>query len=191
MEEQRLIQQVKQGDKEAFNQLLQPYIQKAYQTSYLIVDDKGLAEDAVQESLIQTYESIHRFNREIASFKTWFHQILIHTTLKQKRKKRFAFLQPETWFRIKDVKTPEYNYLLQEESQMILEAVQNLSIKHQVVIILFYFQDLSILEISEVLNVKEGTVKSRLYKAKEKLKDHLAHTIFLDRDTGVSVWIDK
>ncbi|PEA54176.1 RNA polymerase subunit sigma-70 [Bacillus pseudomycoides] len=191
MEEQRLIQQVKLGDKEAFNQLLQPYIQKAYQTAYLIVDDKGLAEDAVQESLIQTYESIPRFNGEIASFKTWFHQILIHTTLKQKRKKRFAFLQPETWFRIKDVKTPEHNYLIQEESQMILNAVQQLSIKHQIVIILFYYQDLSILEISEVLNVKEGTVKSRLFKAKKKLKDHLAHTVFLDRDTGVSVWIDK
>ncbi|WP_020060512.1 RNA polymerase sigma factor [Bacillus sp. 123MFChir2] len=191
MEEQRLIQQVKQGDKEAFNQLLQPYIQKAYQTAYLIVDDKGLAEDAVQESLIQTYESIHRFNGEIASFKTWFHQILIHTTLKQKRKKRFAFLQPETWFRIKDGKTPEHNYLIQEESQMILDAVQQLSSKHQIVIILFYYQDLSILEISEVLNVKEGTIKSRLFKAKENLKDYLAHTVFLDHDTEVSVWIDK
>ncbi|MCM3737049.1 RNA polymerase sigma factor [Bacillus cytotoxicus] len=191
MEEQRLIQQVKQGDKEAFNQLLQPYIHKAYQTAYLIVDDKGAAEDAVQESLIQTYESIYRFNGGIASFKTWFHHILIHTTLKQKRKKRFAFLQPETWFRIKDVKTPECNYLIQEESQMILDAVQQLSSKHQIVIILFYYQDLSILEISEVLNVKEGTVKSRLYKAKEKLKDYLAHTIFLDRDMEVSLWIDK
>lgn len=191
MEEQRLIQQVKQGDKEAFNQLLQPYIQKAYQTAYLIVDDKGLAEDAVQESLIQTFESIHRFNEEIASFKTWLHQILIHTTLKQKRKKRFAFLQPETWLRIKGGKTPEHNYLIQEESQMILDAVQQLSSKHQIVIILFYYQDLSILEISEVLNVKEGTVKSRLFKAKEKLKDYLAHTIFLDRDTEVSLWIDK
>jgi len=100
-------------------------------------------------------------------------------------------LHPETWFRIKDVKTPEHNYLIQEESQIILDAVQQLSSKHQIVIILFYYQDLSILEISEVLNVKEGTVKSRLYKAKEKLKDYLAHTIFLDRDTEVSLWIDK
>ena len=191
MDEQQLIQQVKQGDNEAFNQLLQPYIKKAYQTSYLILDDKGLAEDAVQESLIQTYKSLHRFNEEVASFKTWFHQVLIHTTLKQKRKKRFSLLQPETWFRIKDGKTPEHNCLIQEESQMILDAVQQLSIKHQIVIILFYYQDLSILEISEVLDVKEGTVKSRLYKAKEKLKDHLAHNIFLDRDTEVSVWIEK
>ncbi len=70
-------------------------------------------------------------------------------------------MHPETWFRIKDVKTPENNYLIQEESQMILDAVQQLSSKHQIVIILFYYQDLSILEISEVLNVKEGTVKSR------------------------------
>lgn len=191
MDEQQLIQQVKQGDNEAFNQLLQPYIQRAYQTSYLILDDKGLAEDAVQESLIQTYKSIHRFNEEVASFKTWFHQVLIHTTLKQKRKKRLSLLQPETWFRIKDGKTPEHNCLIKEESQMILDAVQQLSIKHQIVIILFYYQDLSILEISEILDVKEGTIKSRLYKAKEKLKDHLAHNIFLDRDTEVSVWIEK
>ncbi|EEL51222.1 RNA polymerase sigma factor [Bacillus cereus] len=91
MDEILLIQQAKKGNKEAFNQLLQPYIQKAYRTSYLILNDKGLAEDAVQESLIQTYQSMKRFNENIASFKTWFHQILIHTTLKQKRKNDLLF----------------------------------------------------------------------------------------------------
>ncbi|PGC25648.1 RNA polymerase subunit sigma-70 [Bacillus pseudomycoides] len=170
MEETLLIQLAKEGNKEAFNQLLQPYIQKAYRTSYLILNDKGLAEDAVQESLIQTYQSIKRFNENIASFKTWFHQILIHTTLKQKRKKRFAFLQIETWFYIKDARTPEGNFLVQEETEIIMDAVRKLSMKHQVVIILFYYQELSILEIAQVLDIKKGKVKSRLYQARGKLR---------------------
>ncbi|WP_369900117.1 RNA polymerase sigma factor [Bacillus manliponensis] len=191
MEESQLIQAVKQGEKDAFNQLMQPYIQKAYRTAYLIVNDKGLAEDAVQESLIQAYQSFHRFNEEIASFKTWFHQILIYTTLKQKRKKQFSFLQPEMWFRIKDERTPERDCLVQEESQLILDAVQQLSTKHQIAIILFYYQELSISEIAEVLQVKEGTIKSRLHKAREKMKEYLACTIFLDKDMEVGAWIDK
>ncbi|CAM4223926.1 hypothetical protein BAMA_18790 [Bacillus manliponensis] len=49
MEESQLIQAVKQGEKDAFNRLMQPYIQKAYRTAYLIVNDKGLAEDAVDQ----------------------------------------------------------------------------------------------------------------------------------------------
>ncbi|MEH7040973.1 RNA polymerase subunit sigma-70 [Bacillus pseudomycoides] len=191
MEETLLIQLAKEGNKEAFNQLLQPYIQKAYRTSYLILNDKGLAEDAVQDSLIQTYQSIKRFNENIASFKTWFHQILIHTTLKQKRKKRFAFLQIETWFYIKDERTPEGNFLVQEETEIIMDAVRKLSMKHQVVIILFYYQELSILEIAQVLDIKEGTVKSRLYQARGKLKGHLTQTNFKDHETEVSTWIDK
>lgn len=191
MDEILLIQQAKKGNKEAFNQLLQPYIQKAYRTSYLILNDKGLAEDAVQESLIQTYQSMKRFNENIASFKTWFHQILIHTTLKQKRKKRFAFLQIETWFRIKDESTPEENFLVQEETEMIMDMVRELSMKHQVVIILFYYQELSIIEIAQVLDIKEGTVKSRLHQAREKLKEYLTKMNFKNQETEVSTWINK
>ncbi|PFN06170.1 MULTISPECIES: RNA polymerase sigma factor [Bacillus cereus group] len=191
MDEILLIQQAKKGNKEAFNQLLQPYIQKAYRTSYLILNDKGLAEDAVQESLIQTYQSMKRFNENIASFKTWFHQILIHTTLKQKRKKRFAFLQIETWFHIKDESTPEGNFLVQEETEMIMDMVRKLSMKHQVVIILFYYQELSIIEIAQVLDIKEGTVKSRLHQAREKLKEYLTKMNFKNQETEVSTWINK
>lgn len=191
MDEILLIQQAKKGNKEAFNQLLQPYIQKAYRTSYLILNDKGLAEDAVQESLIQTYQSMKRFNENIASFKTWFHQILIHTTLKQKRKKRFAFLQIETWFHIKDESTSEGNFLEQEETEMIMDMVRKLSMKHQVVIILFYYQELSIIEIAQVLDIKEGTVKLRLHQAREKLKEYLTKMNFKNQETEVSTWINK
>ncbi|WP_303745108.1 sigma-70 family RNA polymerase sigma factor [Bacillus pseudomycoides] len=53
---------------------------------------------------------------------------------------------------------------------MIMDAVRKLSMKHQVVIILFYYQELSILEIAQVLDIKEGTVKSRLYQARGKLR---------------------
>ncbi|PFA25226.1 RNA polymerase subunit sigma-70 [Bacillus cereus] len=191
MDEILLIQQAKKGNKEAFNQLLQPYIQKAYRTSYLILNDKGLAEDAVQESLIQTYQSMKRFNENIASFKTWFHQILIHTTLKQKRKKRFAFLQIETWFHIKDESTSEGNFLEQEETEMIMDMVRKLSMKHQVVIILFYYQELSIIEIAQGLDIKEGTVKLRLHQAREKLKEYLTKMNFKNQETEVSTWINK
>ena len=190
MDEKLLIHEIKEGNKEAFNALVQPYMQKAYRASYLILHDRSLAEDAVQESLIQAYKSMHRFDEKIASFKTWFHQILIHMTLKQKRKKRLAFLQIETWFQMKEVKTPESDFLIKEETRMVMQAVKYLPIKEQVVIVLFYYQDLSILEIAQVLHIKEGTVKSRLYKARENLRGYLSYCIMEDHEKEMNAWIE-
>jgi DNA-directed RNA polymerase specialized sigma24 family protein len=60
------------GDHNAFNSLLKPYIPSAYQVAFMLLRERAGADDAVQESLIRTYKSIHRFNPEIASFKTGF-----------------------------------------------------------------------------------------------------------------------
>ncbi|EEL51223.1 RNA polymerase sigma factor [Bacillus cereus] len=74
---------------------------------------------------------------------------------------------------------------------MIMDMVRELSMKHQVVIILFYYQELSIIEIAQVLDIKEGTVKSRLHQAREKLKEYLTKMNFKNQETEVSTWINK
>lgn len=170
--EKNLIQEAIEGSHDSFNQLLNPYIKRAHQTAYLLLRDYGLAEDAVQETLIETLKSLKRFNSEKASFKTWFNGILVNTSLKVNRKKRFSS-------RFKDDKSydrsviPETNYLLKEETKLILDAIKQLNTKHQTVVILHYFQEFSIHEISETLNIKEGTIKSRLHNARAKLKNLL------------------
>ncbi|MFE7083790.1 RNA polymerase sigma factor [Priestia megaterium] len=176
MDEKTLIDQALRGDNEAFNVLLEPYIKQAHQTAYLLLHDYSLVEDSVQEALIQTYTSLKRFNSERASFKTWFNRIVINCTLKQKRKLKVSLPLHETYA---TKENSEMNYLLKEEDQFILNSVRSLKEKYQTTIILYYFQELSIEEIGETLNIRQGTVKSRLFTARKILKKQLnSHDLF-------------
>lgn len=169
LDETILIKRALKGDDDAFNTLLTPYIKRAHQTAYLLLNEYTLAEDAVQEALIQTYSSLKRFDSNKASFKTWFNRIVVNCSLKQKRKKR-------SHIQLKDIypsdENAEIDYVLKEEEHSIFTAVSSLKEKYQTIIILYYFQELSISEIAESLGIREGTVKSRLFNARRKLKKH-------------------
>ncbi|WP_227940474.1 RNA polymerase sigma factor [Alkalihalobacillus deserti] len=156
--DKNLIENAKRGDNIAFNSLLKPYIKQAQQTSYLLLHDYALAQDAVQEALIQTHSSLKRFDSNKASFKTWFNRIVINCSLKQKRKQRFTFQLQDDY---ENNDSPEKRYILKEEEQFLIDIVKNLKVKYQTVIVLYYFQELTISEIALTLNIREGTVKSR------------------------------
>jgi RNA polymerase sigma factor (sigma-70 family) len=145
----------------------------------MLLRERAGADDAVQEALIRTYKSIHRFNPEIASFKTWFHQILLHVTWKMAKRKRFFSPWKDILDKSKDGQ-PEHIYLQEETLKELYQCIQKLSMKHQTVIILYYMQDLSISEIASILTVSEGTVKSRLYHARGDLKNQLMSSSYGD-----------
>lgn len=168
MNESDLINEAKQGDNNSFNTLLKVYIKEAHQTAFLILHDYTLAEDAVQEALIQIHSSLKRYDSKKASFKTWINRIVVHCALKQARKKRFTF-EFKDELQKKSTDTPHIHLMLKEESQLISDCIQQLAPKYRTVIVLYYFQELSVKNISKVLNIREGTVKSRLYKSRKKL----------------------
>lgn len=172
MSEQDRLNRAKSGDQDAFNLLVKPYIIPAHQVAYMLLRDRTGAEDAVQEALLRTYKSLHRFNPEIATFKTWFHKIVIHVTWKMAQRKRFFLPLQDFWGRSKEGQ-PEEFYLQEENERELYNCIKKLSLKHQAVIVLYYMQDLSVSEISSILTVSEGTVKSRLYHAREQLKKQL------------------
>jgi RNA polymerase sigma factor (sigma-70 family) len=160
------------GDHQAFNSLLQSYIPSAYQVAFMLLRERAGADDAVQEALIRTYKSIHRFNPEIASFKTWFHQILLHVTWNMAKRKRFFSPWKDILYKSRDGQ-PEQIYLQEEDQRELYKCIQKLSMKHKTVIILYYMQELSVSEIASILAVSEGTVKSRLHHARGELKNQL------------------
>lgn len=174
MNENDLILKAVNGNADAFNTLVQPYIKQSHQTAYLLLHDYNLAEDAVQEALIELYKSIKRFDIQKASFKTWFNRIVINTTLKVSRKKRllsyFDFIDEGS----ERKSNPEEIYMLREETKLISYQMRKLNTKHRTVIILHYFQELSVKEMASTLNISEGTVKSRLHSARTKLKSILS-----------------
>jgi len=170
VDETLLIKNAKQGDDNAFNSLLKPYVKQAKQTAYLLLHDYNLAQDAVQEALIQTHSSLNRFDSNKASFKTWFNRIVVNCSLKQKRKQRFTFQLHDDY---ENSDNTEKEYILKEDEQLLMDIVKTLKLKYQTVIVLHYFQELSISEIALTLNIREGTVKSRLHNARKKLKKNI------------------
>lgn len=169
MTEEELMNLALSGDDQAFNELVQPYIIKLKKTAYLLLHDYNLAEDAVQEALIQTYKNLPRFNPDKAKFYTWINKITIHMVGKIKRRQRFK-LTKLTESTIDNATLPDSQAILNEEHELLYQAILRLSFKHQTVITLFYYQELSVEEIAQTLNIHTGTVKSRLHQARKKLR---------------------
>lgn len=186
MEEDTLVEMATKGNEEAFEALLGPHILNARKTAYLLLHDYSLAEDAVQEAMLQTYYSLKRFNPNKGLFKTWFNGIVVNCALKTSRRKRF-------WLQIgkqpADHHTPEMKHLIDENAKSIYSCVQQLSFKLRAVIILHYYQELSIEEIGDTLQINHGTVKSRLFNARKKLKKLMRENPDVDNSMGGNaVW---
>lgn len=187
MNEDDLIKMAIKGDNKAFRSLINPYFKQAHQTAFLLVHDRNIAEDAVQEALIQVHTSLKRYKPHKGSFKTWFTRIVINCALKIHRKHRPAIELQDN--QIQDTMSSiERNYLVCEESRLIINYVKQLKTKFQAVIVLFYFQEMTVREIAETLGIREGTVKSRLFKSRELLKNMLGNNYLISSVRGEGLW---
>ncbi|SDP83976.1 RNA polymerase sigma factor [Clostridium gasigenes] len=160
MNESELIKKAKKGNKVAFVELLKLYEKDIYLFAKHMLVNEELIKDAVQETIMTVYEKIDDL-RNIDSFKFWLLKILgnkCRDTLKRQRK----ILYLDTYIEKVHI---ENGY----EEIEIRQCLEELSEDYKKVIVLYYFNDLSYKEISALLNISEGTVKSRLSRAKEKL----------------------
>ncbi|MCM8804672.1 MAG: RNA polymerase sigma factor [Candidatus Omnitrophica bacterium] len=159
LNEKVLVELAKKGNNDAFVSLLKNVENRLYKVAYVISPDE--VEDIIQETFLQAYLSIKKF-KGISSFYTWIYRIMMNIIYKRNRKKRPL---------IKNV-----NIVFQNDEELkekVREALKKLHPKLNEVITLFYFEEYSIKEISKILNIKEGTVKSRLFKGKKVLKKFL------------------
>ena len=169
-DERELISQCQKGNKSSFGKLVTPFLQDAYAISYTILKSKEYAEDAVQNSLIEAYRNIMA-NKEIRKFKSWFLTLVAARSIDLARKniKEFNRTIESNIIQISNGETPLSHLLEKESKYSIKEVVMSLPLKYRTVITLYYFQDLTIKEIAKLLETKEGTIKSRLHKARASL----------------------
>lgn len=165
-----LMSQCKKGYKSSFGKLVTPYLQEAYSISYTILKSKEQAEDAVQNALIEAYKNIMA-NKEIHNFRSWFLTLVASRSIDLARKniKEIKIKIASKDIKISNIETPLTMLINKEKNNSVIEAVSALPLKYRTVILLYYFQDLKINEISKLLELKEGTIKSRLYKARISL----------------------
>ena len=151
--------------------LMREYGNDVLRTAYMYVKDSHLAEDIFQDVFIKVNQKFETFQGG-SSIKTWIIRITINTCkdyLKSawnQRVKPFTEFQENTMAGTDDFTAVEQ----QDENRLIRQEVMKLPDKYKDVLLCVYFQDMTISEAAELLHIAEGTAKSRLSRAKEKLK---------------------
>ncbi|OAB43304.1 RNA polymerase sigma factor [Paenibacillus antarcticus] len=170
-----IVIKAKAGDPEAFMQLMQEIELPLYRTARSIVNKDEDCADALQETILKAFKSIHTL-REPAFFKTWVFRILINECNKIIKSNARALPYGE----LPDVPSPSKDY----EKIELWEAVQHLDENLRIVTILHYLQDMPISQISDILEISTVAVKTRLHRARKKLK----HSSQINQEKGVATW---
>ena len=173
MNEAELVKRWQNGDLDAFRTLYEYYSARALRTGFLIIGKKDVTEDAVQDSFIQANKHIKKLKNP-EKFRSWFYRILIRLSWQYSSKEKGKLSLDDVDFMIEAQPIYTSDLLEQYEiRQVIHDAVTKLSTPLKTVVILYYFNELSIKEIAQVLNCFEGTVKSRLHNARKFLRKEL------------------
>ncbi|MFC4323049.1 sigma-70 family RNA polymerase sigma factor [Litchfieldia salsa] len=158
--------------------LLNEYGTEIKRLAFLYVKDQSLTEDILQEVFISCYKNIDSF-RDESSYKTWLIRITINKCKDSLKRWSFRNLVYRGEIDlVYDLNSPEKQTVSEAEGQLLMKEVLDLPLKFREVIILFYYQDMTIDEISKLLEINQNTVKSRLHRARTKLKGGLVRRGF-------------
>lgn len=162
-----------QGEIGAFEALYNRYSSSIFRTIQSIVRDRPVAEDLLQETFVRAYRSLDKVDSKVESLAPWLHRIGINLAYSRTTKRRpitLAGFEIMAQALISPLISPERMVERNEVQRAVWDAVEQLSDKYRVVIVLYYVQDLSVIEIAERLDLPLGTVKSRLYYARKMLR---------------------
>jgi len=167
-----LINQARQGDEAAWSTLVAQHQEAVFRLAYLLLGNANDAQDVAQEAFIRAFRSLHRFDLT-RPLRPWL--LRIATNLAHNRRRAIgrylAALQRLVWVASEPLTTEPADENLQPgESQTLWQAVQRLNRTDQEIIYLRYFLELSVAETAEIMRVAPGTVKSRLSRALNRLR---------------------
>ena len=178
MDEKALVQRAVDGDSAAFEALVERYQQQVFNLALRMVASRADAEDLAQEAFIRTWRALPSFHQS-AQFSTWLYRltsnICIDFLRAQKRKKTISLTmlqddEDKQWDLPDGGPLPEQRMIDREEREALGRAFQSLDPDYRQVLTLRIVNGCSYQEIGEILNLPEGTVKSRLSRARDQLR---------------------
>ncbi len=187
--ERILIEKSQNGDLESFEELIEEYQLLAFNIAYRMTSNKEDANDMTQEALIKVFKSIKHFRFD-SSFSTWLYRIVTNSCIDMIRKNS----KIKTYSVDNTIETEEGSYQKEmvdnkelpdevlerkEKREAVHKAIGKLPDKYRIIIILRDIRDLSYDEISEVTELPLGTVKSRISRARNTLKEILSNDMEL------------
>ena len=184
VEDRVLVKQAQRGDFEAYDELVRRHQERIYATLYNMTSNHEDAHDLAQEAFIKGFRALKSFNGE-ASFFTWIYRIAVNRTINflKQRKRRQQMSLNDLDYRVEhdpdfialiSENTPRRDLNLLELQEKLNEAMQKLSHIHRLVVTLHDIQGLSHDEIGKIMDCNTGTVRSRLFYARQQLQAYLS-----------------
>jgi RNA polymerase sigma-70 factor (ECF subfamily) len=166
--EPEVLQQVHQGNQEAFTSLVETYQRPVYNLCYRMLGDADEAEDASQETFLRVYKNIKKYD-EKRPFSTWLLSIAAHLCIDQLRKRRMVIISMDAIPYLEPPDNspgPEASYRLMEDQQRVQTLLKTLNPHDRAAVVMYYWYDFSYNEIARSLSLTPSAVKSRLHRAR-------------------------
>jgi RNA polymerase sigma-70 factor, ECF subfamily len=191
MNERSAIERAKSGDLHAFGELLRMHQSDAQRLAYVILRHPSDAEDAVQEAFVKVWRSLARFDTA-RSFRPWLLKIVANEARMRRRssgQRQRLQLRLESGYHMQAsiVESPEVVTLELDYMERILHEMENLPEQDEVVLKLRFFLGMSTGEIADILEVPAGTIRSRLSRAIQKLRERVIDDVPRE-SADTSIW---
>lgn len=179
MEESRLIRRASQGDADAFNALMGMHERRMYAVALRMCGNPEDAQDCLQEAMLRVFRSISGFKAQ-ASFSTWVYRITMNTCLDELRRRKnrpsasLDGMLENGWSPSDEDDTPERHAVRGELRVHLQRFIRELPEDMRAVLVLRDIQGYSYDEIADILDTNVGTIKSRISRGREKLREKIA-----------------
>ncbi|WP_010662175.1 RNA polymerase sigma factor [Marinilabilia salmonicolor] len=171
-----LVQQAQDGRTEAFSVLVDRYRQKVFQTCMGFLHNGDDAEDLTQEVFVKAWNALSSFDGR-AAFSTWLYRIAVNKAINKTRKNKLRSFTgiidevTESGYADEDA---EINLMRREQREQIKSAVNRLKSRQKKAFVLFYYQELSLAEVADVLEMSPKATESLIFRARKRLQGWLS-----------------
>ena len=169
----KLIERCINGDRKAFETLLVQYEKPVFNAAYRMLNSRDDARDVTQTVFLKVFENFDRYDPSRRFF-SWIYRITLNESINWLGKSKR--LEPLNYEAVDDSKSPEQEVESANVSENVQAALMSIKADYRTVIVLKHFLGCSYIEISEILEIPEKKVKSRLYSARQLLRDALTGT---------------
>ena len=163
-----LIEQCRQGDREAFYRLYKLYAKSMYNVGYRIVNNTGEAEDVLQDAFISAFRNLHYYRGD-ATFGSWLKRIVVNKAINAIKKRRMEQLPENDDFDVAEVEMHE-DRDFPFSIEIVRKAIAALPDGYRAVLSLYLLEGYDHSEIAEILGISESTSKSQFNRSKKRLR---------------------
>ena len=183
--DQQLIETILNGDAKSYGQLVNRYKDLVYTLAYRMLKHREEAEEVAQDAFVKVYRSLNKFKGD-SKFSTWIYKVTYNTCLDRLKKNKKHFndvpIDEYTEHKLETIDNALEGMIKMERSDLIKRCINKLPSESSYLLTLYYFEELSLDEMSKIIGIKSNTIKVKLYRARKKLAEIL-HQYFEPENT--------